>query len=161
VLLVVLRKVCAISDQEQLEPVMLEMALVKFLEIWLQWGTATATKPGLLDRGPNKKTVTDPADIAMFGTNLVFLQSITAITEDKAIEYMTAAGLSITSVTKAAAKAMPQKVSKPTSTDLEKVSLGYCHTDNIAIRDLASASVNQHIALGECRQPWSNSINSW
>ena len=79
----------------------LEMALVKFLEIWLQWGTATATKPGLLDRGPYKKTQTDPADIAMFGTNRDFLHSITAITEDKAIEYMTAAGLSVTSVTKA------------------------------------------------------------
>jgi hypothetical protein len=38
VLLVVLRKVSSISDQEQLEPVMLEMALVKFLEIWLKWG---------------------------------------------------------------------------------------------------------------------------
>ena len=46
VLLVVLRKACSISDQEQLEPVLLEMALVKFLEIWLQWGTSSATKPG-------------------------------------------------------------------------------------------------------------------
>ena len=41
---------------------------------------------------------------------------------------------------------MPQKVSKPTSTDLDKVSLGLCHTDNIAMRDLDSASVNAHIA---------------
>ena len=122
VLLVVLRKVCAISDQEQLEPVMLEMALVKFLEIWLQWGTVTATKPALMSRGPNKKTATDPADIAMFGTNRDFLQSITNITEEKAIEYMKAAGLSIASVTKVAANAMPQKLSKPTSTDLDKVS---------------------------------------
>ena len=32
VLLAVLRKACSISDQEQLEPVLLEMALVKFLE---------------------------------------------------------------------------------------------------------------------------------
>ena len=35
VLLVLLRKVSSISDQEQLEPVMLEIALVKFLELWL------------------------------------------------------------------------------------------------------------------------------
>jgi hypothetical protein len=90
--LVVLRKICAISDQEQLEPVMLEMALVKFLEIWLQWGESTATKPTLMSRGPNKKKETDPADIAMFGVNRVFLQSITDISEAKAIEYMKAAG---------------------------------------------------------------------
>jgi hypothetical protein len=85
VLLVLLRKVSSISDQEQLEPVMMEMALVKFLEIWLQWGTATSNKPGKFQRGPNKKTATDPADIAMFGTNSVFLQSITAIPDDEAM----------------------------------------------------------------------------
>ena len=73
VLLVVLRKACSISDQEQLEPVLLEMALVKFLEIWLQWGTSSATKPGLFDRGLTKKAKTDPADIAMFGANATFL----------------------------------------------------------------------------------------
>jgi hypothetical protein len=75
------------------------------------------------------------------------LQSITAITEDKAIEYMTAAGLSIASVTKAAASAMPHKGSKPVPIDLEKVSLGFCHSDNIAIRDLDSESLTKHIAL--------------
>jgi hypothetical protein len=37
VILAVLRKVWAIYEQEQLEPVMLEMALVEFLEIWLHW----------------------------------------------------------------------------------------------------------------------------
>ena len=145
VLLVVLRKACSISDQEQLEPVLLEMALVKFLEIWLQWGTSSATKPGLFDRGPTKKTKADPADIAMFGTNGVFLQSITAIPEDKAIEYMTAANLFVTSVTKAAASAMPQKLSKPTSNDMDKVSLGLCYADNIALRNLDSTSVNTYI----------------
>ena len=55
VLLVVLRKVSSISDQEQLEPVMLEMAIVKFLETWLKWGTATATKPGEFEPGANQK----------------------------------------------------------------------------------------------------------
>jgi hypothetical protein len=60
---------------------------------------------------------------------------------------MTAAGLSIASVTKAAASAMPHKGSKPTSVDLEKVSSGFSHADNIAVRDLDSESVNKHIAL--------------
>ena len=53
-LLVVLRKVNAISDQEPLELVMLEMALVKFLNIWLQWGTATA-KPTRCNKKISKK----------------------------------------------------------------------------------------------------------
>jgi hypothetical protein len=61
VILVLLRKVSSISDQEQLEPAMLEIALVKFLEIWLQWGFATAKTPGIFHRGPVRKTVTDPS----------------------------------------------------------------------------------------------------
>ena len=105
------------------------MALVKFLEIWLQCGTATSNKPGKFQRGPNKKTATDPSDIAMFGANSVFLQSITDIPDDEAIKYMTAANLSVTSVTKAAASAT-QKLPKPTSTDLEKVSMNLCHVCN-------------------------------
>jgi hypothetical protein len=48
VLLVVLRNVSSLSDQETLEPVLLEMALVKFLAIWLKWGIAEATTPVLL-----------------------------------------------------------------------------------------------------------------
>ena len=81
----------------------------------------------------------------MFGANSVFLQSITDIPDDEAIKYMTAANLSVTSVTKAAASAT-QKLSRATPTDLEKVSNNLCHTDNIAVRDLDSASVNAHIA---------------
>ena len=73
VILVLLRKVSSISDQEQLEPVMLEMALVKFLEIWLKWGTATAKTIGIFHRGPSQKSVTDPSDIAMFDNNAIFL----------------------------------------------------------------------------------------
>ena len=152
VILVLLRKVSLISDQEQLEPAMLEIALVKFLEIWLQWGTATAKKPGIFHRGPVRKTVTDPSDIAMFGANAVFLQSITDIDDDEAIKYMTAANLSVTSVTKAAASAT-QKLSRATPTDLEKVSNNLCHTDNIAVRDLDSASVNAYIATAIALDP--------
>ena len=70
-LLAVLRKTCSISEQN-LDPVLLEMALVKFLKTWLQWGTAGAVKPGLFERGPNRKTNTDPADIALFGGNATF-----------------------------------------------------------------------------------------
>ena len=111
----------------------------------MQWGTSSAAKPGLFERGPTKKRNTDPADIALFGANAAFLQSITAIPEEKAIELMTAAGLSVTAVTKTAASAMPQKMSKPTSNDMTKVSLGLCHADNIALRDLDSTSVNKYI----------------
>jgi hypothetical protein len=82
----------------------------------------------------------------MFGTNAVFLRSITAITDDQAIEFMKAAGLSIASVTKAAASAIPNKGSKATVVDLEKVISGFSHSDNIAQRDLDSDSVNKHIA---------------
>ena len=89
VLLVLLRKVSSISDQEQLEPVMLEIALVKFLELWLGWGTASAKNIGIFHRGPDKKSVTDPSDIAMWGNNAIFLQSITDIDDDEAIKYMT------------------------------------------------------------------------
>ena len=60
----------------------------------------------------------------MFGKNADFLRSITAITDDQAIEFMKAAGLSISSVTKAAASAVPDKGSKATVVDLEKVISG-------------------------------------
>jgi hypothetical protein len=146
VLLVVLRKVCGISDQEQLEHVMLEMALVKFLAIWLQWGESTTVEPALMEWGPNAKKDADPADIAMFGDNREFLQSITDITDAKTVEYMKAAGMSVASVTKAAANSMPQKMSKPTATDIDKVSAGLSHSDNVAIRDPDSTSVKEHIA---------------
>ena len=55
VLLVALRKVNAISEQVEHEPILLEMALVKFLSVWLEWGTASATPPGKFSRGPNQK----------------------------------------------------------------------------------------------------------
>jgi hypothetical protein len=80
VILVVLRKVWSISDQEQLEPVMLEMALVKFLEIWLQWTWSHPVEPESMDRGPNAETHADPADIPMYGNNRAFLQSVGDIT---------------------------------------------------------------------------------
>ena len=152
VLLVLLRKVSSISDQEQLEPVMLEMALVKFLELWLGWGTASAKNIGIFHRGPQPKTVTDPSDIAIFGNTAVFLQSITDIDEEDAIKYMTAAKLSVASVTKAAASAT-QKLSKPTPADLEKVSQNMCHTDNVAQRDLDSPGVNTYIAASIALAP--------
>ena len=83
----------------------------------------------------------------MFGTNAVFLRSITAIKDDQAIEFMTAVGLSIASVTKAAASAIPNKGSKATAVDLEKVISGFSHSDNIAVRDLDSDTVNKHIRV--------------
>jgi hypothetical protein len=87
--------------------------------------------------------------LAMFGENAVFLRSITAIKDDQAVEFMTAAGLSIASVTKAAASAIPNKGSKATAVDLEKVISGFSHSDNIATRDLDSESVNKHIVLAK------------
>jgi hypothetical protein len=101
VLLVTLRKVNAILEQVEHEPILLEMALVRFLSVWLEWGTGSAVLPGKFSRGPTKKKETDPTDIAMFGANAVFLRScrsITAIKDDQAIEFMTAVGLSIASV---------------------------------------------------------------
>ena len=144
VLLVLLRKVSSISDQEQLEPVMLEMALVKFLELWLGWGTDAAKAVGLFERGPVAKTATDPSDIAIYGNNVDFLQSIAEIDDEEAIKYMTASKLSVATVTKAAASAT-QKLSKPTPADLEKVSQSMCHADNVAQRDLDSPGVNTYI----------------
>ena len=144
VLLAVLRKTCQISEQN-LDPVLLEMALVKFLETWLHWGTAGAVSPGLFSRGTNSKATADPADIALFGNNATFLQNITSIPEEKAVELMKAAGLSVTAVTKAAASAAPNKMTKATATDMNKVSLGMAYADNVALRDLDSASVNAHV----------------
>jgi len=149
VLLGTLRKVNAISEQVEHEPILMEMALVKFLSVWLKWGTASATPPGKFSRGPTKKKETDPTDIAMFGTNAVFLRSITAIKDGQAIEFMTAAGLSIASVTKAAASAVQDKGSKATVVDSEKVNVGLSHSDNIALRDLDSDGVNKHIAAAK------------
>jgi hypothetical protein len=149
VLLGTLRKVNAISEQVEHEPILLEMALVKFLSVWLEWGTGSAVRPGKFSRGPTKKKETDPTDIAMFGTDANFLRSITAITDDQAIEFMKAAGLSIASVTKAAASAIPNKGSKATAVDLETVISGFSHPDNIATRDLDLDSVNKHIVLAK------------
>ena len=56
VLLVALRKVNAISEQVEHEPIQLEMALVKFLSVWLEWGTDDAIEPGKFARGPTRKT---------------------------------------------------------------------------------------------------------
>ena len=99
VLLQTLRKVNAISEQMEHGPILLEMALVKFLSVWLKWGTDDRKAPGQFDRGPSKKTAMDPTDIAIFGKNAEFLQSITAIDDEQALEYMKAAGLSVATVT--------------------------------------------------------------
>ena len=131
---------------------MLEMALVKFLELWLGWGTASAKNIGVFHRGPDKKSVTDPSDIAIFGKNIDFLQLITDIDDEEAIKYMTAAKLSVATVTKAAASAT-QKLSKPTPADLEKVSQNMCHADNVAQRDLDSSGVNTYIAASIALAP--------
>jgi hypothetical protein len=128
---------------------LLEMALVTFLSVWLKWGTGDAVEPGKFERGPAKKKVIDPTDIAMFGNNAEFLRSITAIKDDQAVEFMKAAGLSIASVTKAAASAVQDKGSKATVVDLEKVNAGLSHSDNIALRDLDSDGVNKHIAAAK------------
>ena len=124
VLLGTLRKVNAISEQVEHGPILLEMALVKFLSVWLKWGTDDRVEPGKFARGPSKKKDMDPTDIAMFGNNAEFLQSITAIDDDQAIEYMKAAGLSIATVTRAAALAGPGKGSKARVVDLQKVNEG-------------------------------------
>jgi hypothetical protein len=105
VLLQTLRKVNAISEQMEHGPILLEMALVKFLSVWLKWGTEDREEPGKFNRGPSKKKAMDPTDIAIFGNNADFLQSITAIDDDKAVQYMKAAGLSVATVTRAAALA--------------------------------------------------------
>jgi hypothetical protein len=144
VLLQTLRKVNAISEQMEHGPILLEMALVKFLSVWLKWGTEDREEPGKFNRGPSKKKAMDPTDIAIFGNNADFLQSITAIDDDKAVQYMKAAGLSVATVTRAAALA--SKGSKATVVDLQKVTEGLSHSDNIAIGDLDSDSVNKHIA---------------
>ena len=146
VLLQTLRKVNAISEQMEHGPILLEMALVKFLSVWLKWGTDDREAPGKFARGPSKKKAMDPTDIAIFGKNAEFLQSITAIDDDKALEYMKAAGLSVATVTRAAALAEPSKGSKATVVDLQKVNEGLSHSDNIALRDLDSDGVNKHIA---------------
>jgi hypothetical protein len=83
------------SDRNKHGPILLEMALVTFLSVWLKWGTGDAVEPGKFGRGPNKKKEVDPTDIAMFGNNAEFLQSITAIDDVQAVEFMKAAGLSI------------------------------------------------------------------
>jgi hypothetical protein len=85
----------------------------------------------------------------MFGNNAEFLQSITAIDDVQAVEFMKAAGLSIASVTKAAARAVQDKGSKATVVDLEKVNAGLSHSDNVALRDLDSDGVNKHIAAAK------------
>jgi hypothetical protein len=149
VLLGTLRKVNAISEQVEHGPILLKMALVTFLSVWLKWGTGDAVEPGKFERGPAKKKDIDPTDIAMFGNNAEFLRSITAIKDDQAVEFMKAAGLSIASVTKAAASAVQDKGSKATVVDLEKVNVGLSHSDNIALRDLDSDSVDKPSATAK------------
>ena len=51
VLLGTLRKVNAISEQVEHEPILLEMALVNFLSVWLKWGTGSTVRPGQFSRG--------------------------------------------------------------------------------------------------------------
>ena len=67
VILQTLRKVNAISEQMEHGTILLEMALVKFLSVWLKWGTDDRKAPGQFARGPSKKTAMDPTDIAIFG----------------------------------------------------------------------------------------------
>ena len=66
VLLQTLRKVNAISEQMEHGTILLEMALVKFLSVWLKWGTDDRVEPGKFARGPSKKNAMDPTDIAIF-----------------------------------------------------------------------------------------------
>ena len=77
-------------------------------------GTDDRKAPSQFARGPSKKTAMDPTDIAIFGKNAEFLQSFTAIDDEQALEYMKAAGLSVATVTRAAALAEPSKGSKAT-----------------------------------------------
>ena len=51
VLLQTLRKVNAISEQMEHGPILLEMALVKFLSVWLKWGTADRVPSDKFNRG--------------------------------------------------------------------------------------------------------------
>jgi hypothetical protein len=59
---------------------------------------------------------------------------------------MKAVGLSVANIAKSIVDSMPQKMSKPTATDVEKISAGLSHSDNVATRDLDSASVKACIA---------------
>ena len=66
---------------------------------------------------------------------------------------MKAVGLSVANIAKSIVDSMPQKMSKPTATDVEKISAGLSHSDNVATRDLDSASVNAYIATAIALDP--------
>ena len=123
------------------------MALVKFLVTWLHWKKENPVTPDLMERRPAAKTVVDLADIAMYGGNLLFLQKIMEITYPKMLKYMKAAGLKVAKSSRWRGEdTMSQKMSKPTTTDVEKVREGLSHSDNITVRDLDPPGVTSHVA---------------